>query len=198
MRFRFCSPGKNILNIPPWMNKVLMTIYSILVLLFCIISSMVTLYILNDWLLLSIVILFLIAVAWASRQLIPRMFQEVRLAMNLGTVKEHERLIWNGVPWLVESIGLQATLTNDSLQGGMVQLPVGDLVGLHSRPVVDDEPWFPTIPDDWVLLADNTYGQIETQTMEQVILTLKGDTRKPIRPRNFYPHPAKYFPRISV
>ncbi len=186
MRFRVLFSGKkNILNIPPWMNKVLMTIYSILVLLFCIISSMVTLYILNDWLLLSIVILFLIAVAWASRQLIPRMFQEVRLAMNLGTVKEHERLIWNGVPWLVESIGLQATLTNDRLQGGMVQLPVGDLVGLHSRPVVDDEPWFPTKPDDWVLLGDNTYGQVETQTLEQVILTLKGNTQKTYTTQEF-------------
>ncbi len=179
MRFRVLFSGKRkIFNLPQWMNKVLMTIYSILVLLFCIISSMVTLYILNDWLLLSIVILFMIAVAWASRQLIPRMFQEVRLAMNLGTVKEHERLIWNGVPWLVENIGLQATLTNDSLQGGMVQLPVGDLVGLHSRPVVDDEPWFPTKPEDWVLLADDTYGQVETQTLEQVILLLKGETRK--------------------
>lgn len=186
MRFRVLFSGKkNILNIPPWMNKVLMTVYSILVLLFCIISSMVTLYILNDWLLLSIVILFLIAVAWASRQLIPRMFQEVRLAMNLGTVKEHERLIWNGVPWLVESIGLQATLTNDRLQGGMVQLPVGDLVGLHSRPVVDDEPWFPTKPEDWVLLADNTYGQVETQTLEQVILTLKGETSKTFTTQEF-------------
>ncbi len=179
MRFRVLFSGKKrIFRLPPWMNKVLMTVYSILVLLFCIISSMVTLYILNDWLLLSVIILFLFAVAWASRQLIPRMFQEVRLAMNLGTVKEQERLLWKGVPWMVESIGLQATLTNENLQGGTVQLPVGDLVGLHSRPVVDEEPWFPTSEKDWVLLSDGTYGQVKVQTMEQVILTLKGETQK--------------------
>ncbi|MCA9484042.1 MAG: hypothetical protein KC553_09930 [Nitrospina sp.] len=179
MRLRTLIAGrKKIFNLPSWMNKVLMTVYSILVLLFCIISSMVTLYILNDWLLLSIVILFLIAVAWASRQLIPRMFQEVRLAMNLGTVKEHERLIWCGVPWRVESIGLQATLVNKRLQGGTVQLPVGELVGKHSRPVVENEPWFPTETGDWVILSDNTYGQVKNQTLEQVVLLLKGSTRK--------------------
>ncbi len=179
MRLRSLFAGrKKIFNLPSWMNKVLLTVYSILVLLFCIISSMVTLYILNDWLLLSIVILFLIAVAWASRQLIPRMFKEVRLAMNLGTVKEHERLIWSGVPWLVESIGLQATLVNERLQGGTIQLPVGELVGKHSRPVVENEPWFPTETGDWVLLSDGTYGQVKNQTLEQVVLLLKGGARK--------------------
>ncbi|MCF8720155.1 mechanosensitive ion channel family protein [Nitrospina gracilis] len=172
----FIVGEKSLFSFEPWMQKVLMTAYTGLVLVLCIISSLVSLYLLNDWLLLSIVILFLLAVAWASRQFIPRLFQEMRLALNLGTVKENERLIWKGVPWYVEGIGLQAALKNPSLEAGSVLLPVGELVGQHSRPVVEDEPWFPTEVGDWVILADGTYGRVQHQTMEQVVLELKGGT----------------------
>jgi len=176
----FIVGDKSLLSFEPWMQKVLMTAYTGLVLVLCIVSSLVSLYLLNDWLLLSVVILFLLAVVWASRQFIPRMVQEMRLALNLGTVKENERLIWKGVPWHVESIGLQAALSNPSLEGGAVLLPVGELVGQHSRPVVDTEPWFPTEVGDWVILADGAYGRVRNQTMEQVVLELKGGTQ------NFY------------
>ncbi|NIQ01424.1 MAG: hypothetical protein GWM98_14390 [Nitrospinaceae bacterium] len=169
---------KSIIEFPGWMQKLLVTVYSVFALLICFISSLITLYLLNDWLLLSIIILFLVAVAWASREFIPRLFQEVRFALNLGTVREHERLIWNGVPWEVESLGLQASLVNHRLEGGAVQLPLAELFGKFSRPVVEDEPWFPTEIGDWVILADGTYGQVERQTVEQTILRLKGDTLK--------------------
>ena len=85
----------------PWTRKLLVTAYSVLVLMLCVISSLIALYFINDWLLLSVIILFMLAIFWASRQFIPRLFQEVRLALNLGTVKEKERVIWNGVPWEV-------------------------------------------------------------------------------------------------
>jgi len=143
-----------------------------------VVSSLVALYLLNDWLLLSFIVLFLVALAWASRQFIPKVIQEVRLGLNLGTVKENERLIWMGVPWHVESIGLQATLVNNRLEGSNILLPVGALVGKYSRPIIDNEPWFPTERGDWVFLDDATYGQVEHQTMEQVVLRLKGDTLK--------------------
>ncbi len=178
-KFRMLILGeRSLINVPSWMKKVLATAYSILVLVLCVISSLVALYLLNDWLLLSVVILFLVAIVWASRQFIPKLFQEVRLALNLGTVKENERLIWKGVPWHIESIGLQATLVNDRLEGDFIQLPVGELVGKHSRPTIDNEPWFPTQCGDWVFLDDGTYGKVEHQTMEQVVLRLKGETLK--------------------
>jgi len=169
---------KSFIKIPPWTRKLLITAYSILVLMLCVVSSLVALYFLNDWLLLSVIILFMLAIFWASRQFIPRMFQEVRLALNLGTVKEKERLIWNGVPWEVTNLGMQATLTNPHLEGGQLQLPLGTLIGQISRPVVENEPWFPSQTGDWVTLSDGTYGQVEQQTMEQVVLRLKGNTLK--------------------
>ncbi len=169
---------KSFIKIPPWTRKLLVTAYSVLVLMLCVVSSLVALYFLNDWLLLSVIILFMLAIFWASRQFIPRLFQEVRLALNLGTVKEKERLIWNGVPWEVVNLGLQATLVNPHLEGGQLQLPLGELIGKISRPVVEGEPWFPTETGDWVTLSDGTYGRVKQQTMEQVILQLKGNTLK--------------------
>jgi len=178
-KFRLLILGeRSLINVPSWMKKVLATAYNIVVIIFCVLSSLVALYLLNDWLLLSVVILFLVAVVWASRQFIPKLFQEVRLALNLGTVKENERLIWKGVPWHIQSIGLQAILVNDRLEGSHIQLPVGELVGKHSRPTVENEPWFPTECGDWVFLDDATYGKVEHQTMEQVVLRLKGETLK--------------------
>ncbi len=169
---------KSFFNIPPWTRKLLVTVYSVLVLMLCVVSSLVALYFLNDWLLLSVIVLFMLGVFWASRHFIPQLFQEMRLALNLGTVKEKERLIWNDVPWEVANLGLQATLVNPYLEGGNLNLPLRVLIGKYSRPIVEDEPWFPSRTGDWVILSDGTYGQVEQQTMEQVVLRLKGNTLK--------------------
>jgi len=174
----FIVGERSFIKFAPWTRKILVTAYSIMVLMLCVVSSLVALYFLNDWLLLSVIILFMLAIFWASRQFLPRMFQEVRLALNLGTVKENERLIWNGVPWKVDNLGLQATLVNPDLEGGQLQLPLGTLIGKLSRPVVEGEPWFPSQTGDWVILSDGTYGQVEQQTMEQVVVRLKGNTLK--------------------
>lgn len=159
-------------------KKVLRAAYNLLTVTLCVAASLLSLYLLNDWLLLSIVIIVLVAIGWTSRQLIPRFFMEVQLALNLGTVKEHERLIWNGVPWLVKNLGLEATLANDQLDEKLIQLPLKDLIGKYSRPIVENEPWFPTRTGDWVILKDKTYGKVERQTQEQVILQLKGGAMK--------------------
>jgi len=178
-RLRIFIVGKrSVVDLPPWLKKLLVTVYNMFVVIICIVVSMVTLYLRNDWLLLSVIILFLFGVAWTSRQLIPRLFREVRLGLNLGTVREGERLVWRGVPWLVTNIGLKVSLANDILEGAKIQLPLRDLVEDHSRPVVANEPWFPTKVDDWVFLSDGTYGQVKHQTVEQVVVMLKGNSLK--------------------
>jgi hypothetical protein len=178
-RLRTYIIGKrSVIDLAPWLKKLLMTIYNMFVVLLCLVVSMVTLYLRNDWLLLSVIILFLFAVVWTSRQLIPKIFQEVRLGLNLGMVREGERLIWGGVPWLVTNIGLKVSLANERLEGAEIHLPLRELVEEHSRPVVKNEPWFPTQVDDWVFLSDGTYGKISNQTVEQVVVMLKGNSFK--------------------
>jgi hypothetical protein len=139
---------------------------------------MACLYFFNDWLLISLIVMMLVLVAWTSRQYIPAFLQEIKLIVNLGTVLEGERFIWNGIPWLVRDIGLSVILVNENLQGGELRLPVRDLIDKHSRPVVEDEPWFPTKVKDWVILNDGSYGCVKHQTLEQVVLSMKGGSLK--------------------
>ncbi|HJP17385.1 MAG TPA: hypothetical protein QF468_01865 [Nitrospinota bacterium] len=153
-----------------WVKKPLKALYNLIAILLAIIGTVVCLYLLNDWVLLTFVILFLSAVAWTSRQWIPKFMQEGRIILNLGTVRERERIIWQGVPFLVRDLGFYSTLINEQLQGGHIKVAAAEFIGMHSRPVVEDEPWFPTNQGDWVLLSDDTYGKILIQTPEQIVV----------------------------
>ena len=165
-------------QLSPSFGKLFSAAYNIFILIICLLVGMACLYFFNDWLLISLIVMVLILVAWTSRQYIPTFLQEIKLIVNLGTVREGERMVWNGVPWLIKDIGLNATLSNENLEGGEIRLPVKDLIGKHSRPVVEGESWFPTKTKDWVILSDGSYGWIKHQTLEQVILSLKGDSLK--------------------
>ncbi len=179
MKLRNLLVGRrNLLNLHPRIIKVVRAAYAAMVLALCVSLSLVALYLLNDWLLLSVSIIVLFAIGWTSRQLVPIFFREFQLSLNLGTVRENERLIWLGVPWLVKSLGMSARLVNDRLEGGTIVLPLRKLIDEQSRPAVKDEPWFPTELEDWTILSDGTYGKVERQTLEQVILRLKGGALK--------------------
>lgn len=154
-------------------GKLFSAAYNVVVLLFCMFVGLACLYFFNDWLLITLIIMGIFFVLWTSRQWIPQFFDEIKLIVDLGTVREGQRLIWEGVPWLVKEIRLHATLVNDRLQGGEIILPLYRLIDMNSRPVVENEPWFPTRLNDWVLLGDEFYGKIEYQTMEQVVINLK-------------------------
>lgn len=178
-RFRGWVIGKHyILKLQSRTRKLLRVGFNLFTIIICTTGSLLSLYLLNDWLLLSVIIIVLVAIGWTSRQLIPKVFQEVQMSLNMGTVREHERLIWNGVPWMVKSLGLEATLVNEQLDEGVIQLPLKELIGKYSRQVVENEPWFPSKTGDWVILADSTYGQVKHQTQEQVTLQLLGNSSK--------------------
>ena len=123
---------------------------------------------LNDWFLLGIISLFSLAAAWIGVKMLPNIIEQVTLLLNLGAVQEDERVMLAGVPWRVDRLDLYTDLTNPALDGGTFTLPVRELVGLHSRPAAEDEPWFPTNKDDWILLEDNHVGRVVSQTPELV------------------------------
>lgn len=176
--FRFLSDKTKILKkLNPQLRKLVNAASNVFVMFFSVFAGLISLYVQDDWLLLSIVIMTLFAIAWSSRQIIPEFLKELRLILDLGTVREGERLIWKGVPFLVKDIGIYATLVNTRLAGGIIKMPVGELLGQHSRPVVKAETWFPTKTGDWVILSDQTYGEIVTQTIEQVVLKHKGSLK---------------------
>lgn len=125
----------------------------------------------GDWFMLGIIIIFLLGIGWASIQTLPSQIESVKLILNVGTVREGERILFNEVPYRVESLAFRAKLVNPELDGGVQELPVRDLVGYHSRPAGGDEAWFPTRKGDWVQLEDGLLGQISHQSPSSVRLT---------------------------
>ncbi len=141
-------------------------------------AVIVVFYARGDWLLLTLVVIFLLGVAWAGKTAIPPYLEQIRMILNLGSVREGERVIYLGLPWKVSALGFFTTFTNPSLQGGMMRIPIRDVMGMISRPVAPREVWFPTEADDWVLLSDGTFGKTITQTPDQVVVLKLGGSMK--------------------
>ena len=137
-----------------------------------------TLYFLGDWLLLSLAIIFVMGIAWASKQALPRFWSQATLMLNFGAVREGEVVVYKGIPYEVGAINMNSKLENEALENGFVRLHINDLMKLRSRPITENEPWFPSRSGDWVILADGTYGSVVAQTPEMVNLKLKGSALK--------------------
>ena len=137
-----------------------------------------TLYFLGDWLLLSLAIIFVMGIVWASKQALPRFWNQAALMLNFGAVREGEVVVYKGIPYEVASINMNSKLENKALENGFVRLRIDDLMELRSRPMVENEPWFPSRTGEWVHLADGTYGSVAVQTPEMVTLKLKGGALK--------------------
>ena len=159
--------------------------YHVITMLIATSALLVVLYLAGDWVLLTLAVIIIFGIVWASRQALPRFWEQAKLLLNLGTVREEERVVYNDLPWQVKSIGFYTHLVNKELLGGDIRLPLSDLLNLHSRPWTEQEPWFPTKKGEWVLLSDNTHGKVIVQTPEMVELVLLGGSRKTYRAADF-------------
>ncbi|HSP42150.1 MAG TPA: hypothetical protein VLO11_04725 [Luteolibacter sp.] len=144
----------------------------------CVLAALIVLYVREDWVLFTLAVVVLLALAWAGRNTLPPYIDQIRLILNLGPVREGERIVIDGLPWRVGKLGFYSELSNPELEGGTLRLPADDLTDLRSRPWHPREPWFPTRADDWVILADGSYGKIVRQTPEQVVLLRLGGSLK--------------------
>jgi hypothetical protein len=134
-------------------------------------------FLFEDWVLLSLFIIFLLGLGWLVRNTAPRFLKQSRLMLNIGAVREGERLIYQGVPWLVKNIHLFCTLENPAM-GLSLRLPIENLLDQISRPFDPDEPWFPCRKNEWVILSDGTWGQIKSLSHETVEIRGNGNTSK--------------------
>ncbi len=141
-------------------------------------ASLLVLYAAADWVLLSIAALFLLGIVWTARQTLPKFLTEAKFLLNLGTVREGERVVYHGIPWEVQSLNFNTQLVNSQLKGGVLSLPLRELMDLRSRPYDPAERWFPCKESEWVMLADGTLGPVTMQTPEVVEITLIGGSRK--------------------
>ncbi len=137
-----------------------------------VLSVVVVIYMRDDLLLLALAFLILAGIIFNLKQFILGYIAEARLLLNLGSVREEERVLYNGIPWQVKSINIYTVLHNPALDG-IVRLPLSAIQGLVSRPV-KNKIWFPTDRNDYVILPDGTFGQIKHQTPDLVELQVRG------------------------
>lgn len=160
----------------PFYARLLDVLYHGFTGLTAIAGALLVLYAAGDWVLLGIALLFLLGLAWASKNTLPQFFDQIRILLNFGPVRELERVVYNGLPWRVSRIGVHAVLTNPDLAGSIVRLPVRELTGMRSRPCLADEVWFPSRKNDYVRLNDGKFGQVVHQSPEAVRLRLRSGT----------------------
>jgi len=151
---------------------------------------LLVLYLFEDWVLIALSIIFLLGIAWAAKNALPWIGYQLMVLLGMGAMREGERVVYNGVPWLVRSLNFYAIIVNPELVGGYVRLPLHAIAELHSRPFEPGEPWFPTRTDDWVLLADQTLGRVALQTPEIVQLAVGSSLRTFNTPDFLAQHPT--------
>ncbi|MBU0462535.1 MAG: hypothetical protein KKD21_15550 [Proteobacteria bacterium] len=141
-------------------------------------------YMVEDWVLLSLTIIFIMGIGWAAKHTLPQFWHQSRLMLNIGSVREGERMIYHGVPWLVKNINVFSELENPYLEVKL-RLPIEELLGKTSRPFNQHEPWFPCKRNDWVILSDGTRGVVTSLSHEMVELVQRGGAHKTYQTSDF-------------
>lgn len=157
--------------------RVLDVLYGTLTVAIALLAAFGVLYSAGDWLLVSLGFIFVVGLLWTMKNTLPAVFEQVKLVLNLGPVREGERFVHGGLPWKVDSLGFYSEFSNPELTGGVLRLPLRALIDENSRPYTEKEPWFPSSTNDWVILSDSTYGKVVSQTPEQVIVLKLGGSR---------------------
>jgi small-conductance mechanosensitive channel len=156
--------------------------YRLVTAILIVLAILMVLYVRGDVLLLTLAVIALAGAALSLRQTLPRYAAELRLLFGVGPVREEERLVLDGIPFTVESLGVYSVLRNPTLEGVM-RLPLRAMNELVSRPA-GEEPWFPCQPGDYLLLANGSFGRVLRQTIEVVELAVR-DSIVQIRTKDF-------------
>jgi len=156
-----------------WALRPLRVVYSAVTTMVAFFLSLLTLYVLNDWVLVTVILIILAALVWSSKQYLPEFFEQSKIILNLGMVREGERVQLYGLPWEIKSLGYYCRLSNPSLLGGDIKVSTKELLVAHSRKVNKGESWFPTQAGDW-LDFDGKMARVIQQTPEHVTVRLIG------------------------
>ncbi len=138
----------------------------------------------HDVLLLGLLILLIVGFVLNAKQLLPKYIKEARLLLNLGAVREGERVIYNDLPFRVESINLYTIFNNPELDGAF-RIPLSELTKISSRPVTNDS-WFPTSVGDIVFLQNANLLEVLNQNPDTVELKKRGGELLSIPTAHFY------------
>ncbi len=176
------SENKEVYN---WIIRPTKVIYNGVTTIIAIFLSILTLYVLNDWVLVTLILITFTALIWSSKQYVPIFMEQSKIVLNLGSVREGERLVYNGLPWKIEALGYYCKLKNPALGGATLRISTKELLTAHSRTPENDEPWFPSYKGDWVEINGH-FGYVESQSPEQVIIRQLSGERVFIATENYF------------
>ncbi|MGB0866108.1 MAG: hypothetical protein ACPGSC_06335, partial [Granulosicoccaceae bacterium] len=83
-------------------------------------------YVRGDLLLLGLSIVAIATLMLGLRQAIPRYISEAQMLLDIGPVRENERVTVNGLPWQVKSLNVYSILQNPEL-AGVLRIPLKEL-----------------------------------------------------------------------
>jgi len=168
----------------PFHIRLIELMYRAMTLVLTVLAVIAVFYFVEDWVLLSLVIIFILGVIWAVKYTLPMYVDKSRLMLNIGSVREGERMMYRGVPWLVKHINFYSLLENPDL-GITLRLPISELLDKTSRNFDPKESWFPCRKNDWVILSDGTRGGVTRLSHETVELVLRGGAKKTYQTADF-------------
>lgn len=156
--------------------RLLELIHRFATLFFILTGPMLVFYLVEDWVFFSLGILLLFGFMWTLFRALPLIWRQIHLFLNIGSVREGERMDFEDLPWLVERINFYCDLTNPVANISM-RVPINEMVDLKSRPFDPSEPWFPCKKGDWVILRDGLRAKVTGISPEMVQLIERGGTR---------------------
>lgn len=168
----------------PFHIRVLELVYRLMTLVLTVLAVMAVFYFVEDWVLLSLTIIFIMGVVWATKYTLPMYLDKSKLMLNVGAVREGERMMYQGVAWRVKNINFHTLLENPDLDITL-RIPIMELIGKTSRRCDPHESWFPCRKNDWVILSDGTRGGVTHLSHETVELVLRGGAKKTYQTADF-------------
>ncbi|MEE9332892.1 MAG: hypothetical protein V3U65_02270 [Granulosicoccaceae bacterium] len=158
--------------------------FKLVTFLLILIAVIVVFYVRGDVLLLGVAFLFAAAIILGLRNTIPKFLKETRVLLNLGAIREDERVTYNGLPYRVTSLNMFSVLRNPELTG-VIRLPLEEVVTMVSRPA-GKELWYPTSKGDYIVLDNARLMKVVDQTTELVELENLVGTKTTVPTPDFF------------
>ncbi|WP_133792885.1 hypothetical protein [Prosthecobacter fusiformis] len=141
-------------------------------------AALLVLYARGDWLLGGLALFAVGAMVMTAKSGISRHMEDLQMMLNLGQVREGERIYIDGVPWRVGAIHMFTQLTNIVIGGSGLRLPLDILSTFTSRPSGLDEPWFPCSKRSYVIIDGSLFAQVTDITPDRVELVHGGGLKR--------------------
>ena len=166
-------------------SRILYYAYQILATVIATTAMILVFYVKGDWIMLGVSMLILATLFFSIKTYFPKFVVETKLLLNIGPVRENERILYKDIPWKVDKIRVYTELFNPLLAGGRIRVQLKELVDMNSRPYADHESWFPCREGDMLLMPAGRLVKVESQTPDFVKLNYTGGATTMVRTIDF-------------